>query len=67
MAGVCENSSQTSFIPEWGLMNAKNHGGDDDPYFIQQMYDLIRDPANNVYEAAYWMPGRPKSSHPAAM
>ena len=42
------------FIPEWGLMNAKNHGGDDDPYFIQQMYDLIRDPANNVYEAAYW-------------
>jgi len=42
------------FIPEWGLWSDKNHGGADDPYFIQQMYNLIHDPANNVYEAAYW-------------
>jgi hypothetical protein len=42
-------------IPEWGLANMKNgHGGGDDLYFVQQMYNLIQDPANNVYEAAYW-------------
>jgi hypothetical protein len=42
-------------IPEWGIGELKNkHGGGDDPYFVQQMYNLIQDPANNVYEAAYW-------------
>lgn len=50
-------------IPEWGLWRTKGqnpvdgqdgHGGLDNPYFIQQMYDFIHDPANNVYEAAYW-------------
>lgn len=43
-------------IPEWGLwrQNKDGHGGLDDPYFVQQMYNLIHDPANNIYEAAYW-------------
>ncbi len=42
-------------VPEWGLCQLKNgHGGGDNPYFVQQMYNFIQDPANNVYEAAYW-------------
>jgi hypothetical protein len=42
-------------IPEWGINILDNgHGGGDNPYFIQQMYNLIQDPSNNVYEAAYW-------------
>ncbi len=42
-------------VPEWGIDVAdKGHGGGDNPYFVQQMYNFIQDPANNVYEAAYW-------------
>ena len=42
-------------IPEWGLWKTKDgHGGDDNPFFVQQMFTLIHDPENNVYEAAYW-------------
>jgi hypothetical protein len=41
-------------IPEWGLWSPKDHGGGDDPYFVQQMHDLIQNPDNHVYEAAYW-------------
>jgi hypothetical protein len=42
------------FIPEWGLWSEKNHGGGDDPYFVEKMFQLIHDPANHIYEAAYW-------------
>ncbi len=42
-------------VPEWGIALQKDgHGGGDDPFFIQQMYNFIQDPGNNVYEAAYW-------------
>lgn len=35
--------------PEWGLcVRSDGHGGLDNPYFVQQMYNFIQDPANNV-------------------
>ena len=40
-------------IPEWGV-SADAHGGQDDTAFIQHMYELIQDPANNVYFASYY-------------
>jgi hypothetical protein len=44
-------------IPEWGLIHgagANDTGGNDDPYFIQQMVDYIQDPAHHVYFASYF-------------
>ncbi|SDU19234.1 Glycosyl hydrolase family 26 [Verrucomicrobium sp. GAS474] len=42
-------------IPEWGLcVRTDTHGGLDNPFFIQQMYNLIQDPANNVYFHCYF-------------
>lgn len=42
-------------IPEWGLcVRTDTHGGLDNPYYIQQMYNLIQDPANNVYFHVYF-------------
>ncbi|HEY8967390.1 MAG TPA: glycosyl hydrolase [Candidatus Methylacidiphilales bacterium] len=42
-------------IPEWGLcVRTDGHGGLDNPYFVQQMYNLIQDPANNVYFHCYF-------------
>jgi len=48
-------------IPEWGLWTQatsdpqKNQGGGgDNPYFIQQMYNYIQDPAHHIYLAAYY-------------
>jgi len=42
-------------IPEWGITSLTNgHGGNDNPYFIQQMYNFIQDPANNVYYHNYF-------------
>lgn len=36
-------------IPEWGLCNrSDNHGGMDNPYYVQKMYDFIHEPSNNV-------------------
>ena len=35
-------------IPEWGLCSGFSNAGLDDPYYIQQMYNFIQDPANNV-------------------
>src|SRR6202012_5904186 len=35
-------------IPEWGTWNTSSNGGGEDPYFNQQMYNYIQDPANNV-------------------
>jgi hypothetical protein len=46
-------------IPEWALvLRADGHGGGDDPYFVNRMYDWIA--ANNVAYHAYFesdMPG----------
>ncbi len=42
-------------FPEWGLLSRSDgHGGLDDPYFVQQMYNYIQNPANNVYFASYF-------------
>jgi hypothetical protein len=44
-------------IPEWGLIQRPepyNHGGLDDPYFIQQMYEYIQNPVHHVYFASYF-------------
>jgi len=42
-------------FPEWGLGYKKDgHGGGDNPYFIQQMFNVIQDPDNNIYFASYW-------------
>jgi hypothetical protein len=43
-------------IPEWGLytQTGSSHGGGDDTYYIQQMFDYIQNPANNVYFASYF-------------
>lgn len=42
-------------IPEWGVCSRKDgHGGNDDPAFIEKMYEFIQDPANNVYFHCYF-------------
>lgn len=42
-------------IPEWGVcQRTDGHGGLDDPYFIQQMYNFIQDPANQVAFHVYF-------------
>jgi hypothetical protein len=42
-------------LPEWGVYNrADKHSGGDDPYFIQQMFNFIYNPANNVYFQCYF-------------
>jgi hypothetical protein len=48
--------SKPMSFPEWGLAanRSDGHGGQDDPYFIQQMFNYIQEPANNVYYAAYF-------------
>ena len=40
-------------IPEWGV-STDIHAGQDNTYYIQQMYDFIQNPANNVYSASYY-------------
>jgi hypothetical protein len=42
-------------IPEWGVcQRTDGHGGLDDTYYVQQMYNFIEDPANNVYFHVYF-------------
>jgi hypothetical protein len=42
-------------IPEWGVDNRNDgHGGQDSPYFIEQMHRFITNPANNVYFDCYF-------------
>ncbi len=42
-------------IPEWGVyMRADKHDGGDNPFFIQQMFNFIYNPANNVYFHCYF-------------
>jgi len=42
-------------IGEWGLAGRTDgQGGMDNPYFIQQMYNFIQDPANNVAFHVYF-------------
>jgi hypothetical protein len=67
-------------IPEWGLTSRTDgHGGLDNPFYVQKMYDFIQDPANNVAFHVYFdvnasdgghqvtsLPGRTATSYPNA-
>ena len=49
-------------FPEWGLSTRSDgHGGGDDPYFIQQMYDWIR--THDVAHADYFEYDAPDGRH----
>jgi hypothetical protein len=46
-------------VPEWGVwseagVTSSTPGGGDDPYFIQQFYNYINNPANNVAYTVYF-------------
>jgi len=42
-------------IPEWGLVwSSHEHGGQDDPYFIERMHEFIVAPQNNVAFHCYF-------------
>jgi hypothetical protein len=42
-------------IPEWGLYTRPDgHGGGDNPYYIQKMYEFISNPANSVLFHVYF-------------
>lgn len=42
-------------IPEWGLVGAVHqHGGKDNPHFIERMHAFIHDPKNNVAFHCYF-------------
>lgn len=42
-------------IPEWGLASiADDHGGDDNPIFIQNMYNFVNDASKNVSWHSYF-------------
>ena len=53
LADFAKTHGKRMSFPEWGLSNrCDGHGGDDDPYFIQQLHDWIA--AHDVaYEAYY--------------
>jgi len=51
-------------IPEWGLYRrADGHGGLDNPYYIQKMYDFIADPNNGVLFHVYFDVNSPDGDH----
>jgi hypothetical protein len=55
------HGKQMSF-PEWGeAIRSDGHGGGDDPYFIQQMYNWIN--ANNTGYSVYFMFDAPDGMH----
>ncbi len=51
-------------FPEWGISKRKdNHGGLDNPKFIERMHKIITDPANNVAWHGYFDVQAPDGSH----
>ena len=51
-------------IPEWGVcLRGDKHGGLDNPFYVQQMFDFIHDPANNVFFECYFDVGAPDGDH----
>jgi hypothetical protein len=54
-ASFARSKGKPLSMPEWGLWDRPDgHGGGDNPYFIQQMYKFIDDPANNVGYQSYF-------------
>lgn len=51
-------------LPEWGVSHRDdNHGGLDDPYFIEQMHAFINDPAHHVAFHCYFDVEAPDGHH----
>lgn len=51
-------------LGEWGVNNrADGHGGLDNPQFIQNIYNFITNPANNVAWAVYFDVNAPDGAH----
>lgn len=51
-------------IPEWGVcLRPDKHGGLDNPSFVENMFNFINDPANNVFFECYFDVGAPDGDH----
>lgn len=51
-------------FPEWGVVNGNHgHGGNDNPYFIEQMHAFITDPVNAVAFHCYFDINSPELRH----
>ena len=51
-------------ITEWGVIDRSDgHGGGDDPYYVQQMYDFIMDTRNEVAFHIYFDFDAPDGGH----
>jgi hypothetical protein len=48
-------------VPEWGV-STDTHAGGDNTYYVQQMFNFIQNPANNVYFSQYYDAGESKIS-----
>jgi hypothetical protein len=53
LAAFSASKGKPFCVPEWGIASGTNGGGDD-PYFLQQMYNAMTTPANNVAFEAYF-------------
>ncbi|GAB3239670.1 glycosyl hydrolase [Kineosporia babensis] len=54
-AGFAKSKKKPLSLPEWGIWERPDkQGGDDNPYFIEQMYKFVDDPRNNVAYQAYF-------------
>ncbi len=53
---LAATTSKPLCFPEWGTwgLGGDGRGGGDDPYYIQQMYNYIQNPANNVAWSIYF-------------
>lgn len=51
-----KSKNKPMILAEWGLCDRLNdhHGGLDNPYYIQAMYDFISNPDNNVHSQLYF-------------
>ncbi|HUQ76732.1 MAG TPA: Ig-like domain-containing protein [Burkholderiales bacterium] len=51
-------------LPEWGVVaRTDGHGGGDNPYFIQKMYEFIADPANYVQFSVLFDANAPEANY----
>lgn len=51
-------------IPEWGVVSrGDNHGGLDNPDYVNSMFDYIANPANNIAYACYFNDNNSVNSH----
>jgi hypothetical protein len=53
LAAFAASKGKPFCVPEWGVALDPN-GGNDDPYFVQQMYNAMMTPANNVAWEVYF-------------